>query len=79
MAQWLRHCATNRRVAGSIPDGVTGIFIDIIEKNEMSGTCSSDGRREACTRFWWGNLWKRDHWEDPCVDGRIILRRIFMK
>ena len=24
---WLRHCATNRKVAGSIPDGVTGIFL----------------------------------------------------
>jgi hypothetical protein len=23
---WLRHCATSREVAGSIPDGVTGIF-----------------------------------------------------
>jgi hypothetical protein len=23
---WLRHCATNRKVAGSIPDGVTGTF-----------------------------------------------------
>ena len=23
---WLRHCATNRNVAGSIPDGVIGIF-----------------------------------------------------
>jgi len=23
---WLRHCATSRKVAGSIPDGVTGIF-----------------------------------------------------
>ena len=23
---WLRYCATNRKVAGSIPDGVTGIF-----------------------------------------------------
>jgi hypothetical protein len=22
---WLRHCATNWKVAGSIPDGVTGI------------------------------------------------------
>jgi hypothetical protein len=30
VAQWLRHCATNRKVAGSIPDGVIGIFIDII-------------------------------------------------
>jgi len=25
-AQWLRCCATNRKVAGSIPAGVTGIF-----------------------------------------------------
>jgi hypothetical protein len=30
VAQWLRHCATKRNVAGSIPDGVTGIFYDII-------------------------------------------------
>ena len=26
VARWLRCCATNRNVAGSIPDGVTGIF-----------------------------------------------------
>ena len=26
IAQWLRCYATNRKVAGSIPDGVTGIF-----------------------------------------------------
>jgi hypothetical protein len=29
---------------------------------------------EACTGFWWRNLRERDHWEDPGVDGRIILR-----
>jgi len=23
---WLRHCATRRKIAGSIPDGVIGIF-----------------------------------------------------
>jgi hypothetical protein len=28
-AQWLRCCATNRKVAGSIPAGVNGFFIDI--------------------------------------------------
>ena len=27
--QWLRCCATNRKVAGSIPAGVSGFFIDI--------------------------------------------------
>ena len=26
VAQWLRCCATNRKVDGSIPDGVIGIF-----------------------------------------------------
>ena len=26
VAQWLRCCATNRKVAGSIPDDVVGIF-----------------------------------------------------
>ena len=26
VAQWLRCCATNRKVAGSIPDGVIAIF-----------------------------------------------------
>jgi hypothetical protein len=26
VAQWLRHCATKQKVAGSIPDVVTGIF-----------------------------------------------------
>jgi hypothetical protein len=30
--------------------------------------------REVCTGFWWGNLRERDHWVDPDVDGRIILR-----
>jgi len=29
VAQWLRCCATNRKVAGSIPVGVSGFFIDI--------------------------------------------------
>ena len=29
VAQWLRCCATNRKVAGSIPACVSGFFIDI--------------------------------------------------
>ena len=35
------------------------------------------GRGEVCTGFWWGNLGERDHWGDPGVDGRIILKWIF--
>ena len=29
VAQWLRCCATDRKVDGSIPAGVSGFFIDI--------------------------------------------------
>jgi hypothetical protein len=36
-------------------------------------------REEVCTGFWWGSLRERDHWGDPDVDGRIILRGIFRK
>jgi hypothetical protein len=46
----------------------------------MVGTCSTyGGRGEVYTGFWWGNLRERHHLEDPGVDGRIILRRIFRK
>ena len=31
------------------------------------------------TGFWLGNLREREQLEDPGVDGRIILRRIFRK
>jgi hypothetical protein len=29
--------------------------------------------------FWWGNLRKGEHLEDPGLYGKIILRWIFMK
>jgi hypothetical protein len=36
-------------------------------------------RGEACTGFWWENLWEIDHWGDPGVDRRIVLRWMFRK
>jgi len=32
---------------------------------------------EVHTRFWWGDVRERDHLENLCVDGRIILIWIF--
>ena len=32
-----------------------------------------------CTGLWWGNLRERDHWGDPDIDGRMILRWILRK
>jgi hypothetical protein len=37
------------------------------------------GRGEAFTGVWWGNLRVSDHWGEPGIDGRIILRWIFRK
>jgi len=37
------------------------------------------GRGEGCTGFRLENLGERDHWGDPDVDGKIILRWIFRK
>jgi len=37
------------------------------------------GQRRGVYRVWRGNLRERDHMEDPCVRGRIILRWMFRK
>jgi hypothetical protein len=37
------------------------------------------GRSEEYTGFWWGNLKERNHWGDPGLCERIILRWIFGK
>jgi hypothetical protein len=37
------------------------------------------GEGRGAYRVLWGNVIERDHWGDPGVDGRIILRWIFKK
>jgi hypothetical protein len=37
------------------------------------------GRAEAYTGFWWGILKEGNHFENPGINGKIILRRIFRK
>jgi len=51
---------------------------DQIKNNEMGGTCSMYGG-EIHTGFWWEKLGGTENFEDPGIDGRIILRWIFRK
>jgi len=48
VAQWLRCCATNRKVVGSISAGVSGIFIDIksFRSHYGPGVDSASNRNE---------------------------------
>ena len=43
------------------------------------GRAARMGFGDMHTVFWWGNLRKRDHLEDPSIDGSIILRWIYRK
>ena len=48
IAQWFRRCATNRKVAGSIPASVSGFFIDIksLRSHHGPGVDSASNRNE---------------------------------
>jgi hypothetical protein len=48
VAQWLRCCATNRKVSGSIPAGVSGFFIDLksFRSHYGPGVDSASNRNE---------------------------------
>ena len=48
VAQWLRCCATNQKVTGSIPAGVSGFFIDIksFRSHNDLGVDSASNRNE---------------------------------
>ena len=54
-------------------------IVRVVKSTRMRWAGRVWGRGEVCTGFWWGNLRERDHWGDPGVDGRIILRWIFCK
>ena len=53
VAQWLRCCATNRKVAGSIPASVIGFFIDIkfFRSHYGPGVDSAPNRNEYQEHF----------------------------
>jgi hypothetical protein len=45
----------------------------------MGGACSAYGEERDVYRVFMGKLEGKNHWGDPGVDGRIIVRRIFRK
>ena len=53
VAQWLRCCATNRNVAGSIPAGVSGFFFDkkSLRSHYSPGVDSASNRNEYQEHF----------------------------
>jgi hypothetical protein len=46
---------------------------------EWVGHVARTGESRGLYRVWWGILSERDYFEDPGLDGKIILRRIFRK
>jgi hypothetical protein len=53
---------------------------DQIKNNEVDGACSTYGEGERCVQDFGGEtLREGDHFEDPGVDGRVILIWIFRK
>jgi hypothetical protein len=54
-AQWLRYCATNHNVAGSVPDGVMEFFIDINPSDRTMALGSTKPLTEMSTgNISWG-------------------------
>jgi len=53
VAQWLRRSATNRKVAGLIPAGVIGFFIDVksFQSHYGPGVNSASDRNEYQEHF----------------------------
>jgi hypothetical protein len=50
VVQWLRHCATSRKVTGSFPSGVTGFFSDIFTSDRNMALGSTQPLVKMSTR-----------------------------
>jgi hypothetical protein len=56
-------------------------IVRVIKSRRMrwAGDVARMERLEVYKGFWWGNVRERDHFEDPDIDGRIILKWVFRK
>ena len=52
---------------------------DKIRKTDIDRACGTYGREMCIQSFVEKNLREGDHFVDPCVDGRIILKWTFEK
>jgi len=43
-----------------------------MEKNDMGEACTAYGREERCIQDFGGDLRKRNHLQEPGVDGRTL-------
>ena len=48
-------------------------------RKRSAGHVAHMGRAEVQAGFWWGNLGEREHSEDLCIDGKMILKWFFKK
>ena len=55
-------------------------IVRVVKSRRMrwAGHVARMGEDRGMHRCWWGSLKERGHWGDQDVDGRIILRWIFM-
>ena len=55
------------------------VWVIKLRRTRWAGHVAGVEERSGAYRVWWGNLRGKDHFEDPGIDGRIILRWIFRK
>jgi hypothetical protein len=57
----------------------TIVWVIKSRKMRWAGHVARMGEGTGMYSFWWENMRERDHWGDPGLEGRIILRQIFRK
>jgi hypothetical protein len=64
---------------GPTRDQETGHWMRLHSEEFLICTAWAIKVKNVHTGFWWGDLKKRDHFEDLFLDGTIILKRMFKK
>jgi hypothetical protein len=78
---WSKHCATSREVAGSLPNGVTGIFHWHNPSGRTTALGSMQHLKEMNTRkiYWWVKSAGAQGWQPYHLLVPIILTSNFQR